>query len=189
MNIQRKTAGKAEGPKIENLHVALVADLKADARCAAATPSAVFTGDADGPLRAYSASDGQGQLFVERERDKAVNCVCVVNGSNLWVGGASGDLAVFTLATGEKKVKPFLAHDKGVWTIVNVRGKFVVTGGADFQVKVWSLACESLHASGQHSGAVKCILSFPASTDGSQLPAVWSGAQVRTAPHPSGTTG
>jgi WD40 repeat protein len=129
MNISRKMAGKAEGPKLENLHVALVASLNVDARCAAATPTAVFTGDADGPLRAYSASDGQGQQFVERERDKAVNCVCVVNDNELWVGGAAGDLSVFTLGTGEKKVKPFLAHDKGVWTIVNVRGKFVVTGG------------------------------------------------------------
>jgi len=59
MNITRKSPGKAETPKVENLKVALVAELPVDARCAAATPSAVFTGDSDGPLRAWSTSDGR----------------------------------------------------------------------------------------------------------------------------------
>jgi|AntAceMinimDraft_5_1070358.scaffolds.fasta_scaffold43621_1 hypothetical protein len=64
MNIQRRTAGKAEGPKPSNLHVALVADLPhIDARCAAAAGATVLTGDADGPLRAYSASDGWGRAL------------------------------------------------------------------------------------------------------------------------------
>jgi len=96
--------------------------------------------------------DGSGQVFIERERDKAVNCVCVVGGMDLWVGGAAGDLAVFALATGEKKVKPFIAHDKGVSAISAVREKFVVTGGADFQFRVWTLQCKVVGHSGHHHG-------------------------------------
>ena len=57
---------------------------------------------------------------ASRPYDTAVNCVCVVGGTDLWVGGASGDLSVFVVATGEKKVKAFLAHDKGAGGLTSI---------------------------------------------------------------------
>ena len=166
-----------------NLHVALVAEVRAEAKCAASAHGTVFVGESDGPIRAYNANDGVSRLFIDRDRDKSVNCLAVVNGSDLWVGGAAGDLSVYSLKSpvdgklvqhGHPKTKPILAHDKGVWSIANVRDRFVVTGGADFQVRVWNVDGTPRAASHHHSGAVKCILDFPP-TD-TLPPAVWTGA-------------
>ena len=166
-----------------NLHVALVAEVRAQAKCAASAHGTVFVGESDGPVRAYNANDGVSRLFIDRDRDKSVNCLAVVNGSDLWVGGAAGDLSVYSLRSpvdgrlvkhGHPKTRPVLAHDKGVWTIANVRDRFVVTGGADFQVRVWNVDGSPRAASHHHSGAVKCVLDFPP-TD-TLPPAVWTGA-------------
>ena len=169
-------APKEEPP---NLHVALVAEIKADAYCAAPTPDgkSVVLGEHDGPLRAYSTDDASKRLLVERARSETVNCALVANdGKDLWVGGASGDLTVYDAARGTKKVKPFQAHAKGVWCMcLGGNGKFVVTGGADFGVKVWNLNCDVLSASNHHSGAVKALCSFAG--DENHPPAIWTGAQ------------
>ena len=141
--------------------------------CAASAHGTVFVGESDGPVRAYNANDGVSRLFIDRDRDKSVNCLAVVNGSDLWVGGAAGDLSVYSLRSpvdgrlvkhGHPKTRPVLAHDKGVWTIANVRDRFVVTGGADFQVRVWNVDGSPRAASHHHSGAVKCVLDFPRRT-------------------------
>ena len=65
--------------------------------CAASAHGTVFVGESDGPIRAYNANDGVSRLFIDRDRDKSVNCLAVVNGSDLWVGGAAGDLSVYSL--------------------------------------------------------------------------------------------
>ena len=80
-----------------NLHVALVAEVRAQAKCAASAHGTVFVGESDGPIRAYNANDGVSRLFIDRDRDKSVNCLAVVNGSDLWVGGAAGGLSVYSL--------------------------------------------------------------------------------------------
>ncbi len=183
----RRDVARTASGEPSNLRVALVADVRSDSKCAVAAPGTVFAASSDGPIRAYETATGAARDFIDRERDKPVSCMALVNnGSDLWVGGAAGDLTVFSARSpvdggfaprGAIKSKPFLAHDKGVHVVLNVRDRYVVTGGADFQTRVWSCDGKPACASHHHSGAVKCAIDFaPDPFDATLPPAVWTGA-------------
>ena len=180
----RRDVARTASGEPSNLRVALVADVRiGDIKVAA--PGTVFAASSDGPIRATKTATGAARDFIDRERDKPVSCMALVNnGAFLWVGGAAGDLTVFSARSpvdGGFAPRGAINEASSRTTRACTSSSTSATGtssrAARISRRASGRATKNACASHHHSGAVKCAIDpAPDPFDATLPPAVWTGA-------------